>query len=93
MLTRGRYMPLHTGRKNEVINHHINYLRETDYVSAAVAMVPRRLFIDAGMFDMHFSPGYYATAHTVPAACPRHPVFQSAIPTHTVALCAPPQVL
>ena len=34
-------------------------MRETDYVSAAVAMVPRRLFVDEGMFDVHFSPGYY----------------------------------
>ena len=54
-----KYMPLYRGRKNEMINHRLNYLRETDYVSAAAAMVPRRLFIDSGMFDMHFSPGYY----------------------------------
>ena len=53
-----KYQPLHQGRRNE-INHRINYVRETDYVSAAVAMVPRELFLSAGMFDFHFSPGYY----------------------------------
>ena len=43
-----KYMPLHHGRKNDMVNHRLNYLRETDYVSAAVAMVPRQLFVDSG---------------------------------------------
>ena len=34
-------------------------MRETDYVSAACALVPRALFLRHGMFDLHFSPGYY----------------------------------
>ena len=54
-----KYQPLLRGKRNEVVNHRVNYLRETDYVSAAAAMVPRALFIELGMFDMHFSPGYY----------------------------------
>lgn len=53
-----KYALLHHGRRNEA-NHRLNYLRETDYVSAAVAMVPRALFVAEGMFDVHFSPGYY----------------------------------
>ena len=54
-----KYAPLLRGRKNDLANHRINYVRETDYVSAAVAMVPRDLFVSTGMFDVHFSPGYY----------------------------------
>ena len=54
-----KYMPLYRGKRNDIVNHRLNYVRETDYVSAAVAMVPRRLFIESGMFDVHFSPGYY----------------------------------
>ena len=27
--------------ENELVNHHLNYVRETDYVSAACAMVRR----------------------------------------------------
>jgi len=53
-----KYAPLYRGKRNEV-NHRLNYMRETDYVSAAVAMVPRELFLAEGMFDFHFSPGYY----------------------------------
>ena len=53
-----KHAPLHKGKLNEA-NHRLNYLRETDYVSAAVAMVPRELFVTSGMFDFHFSPGYY----------------------------------
>ena len=49
---------LDRGRRNEV-NHRINYVRETDYVSAAAAMTPRDFFVREGMFDFHFSPGYY----------------------------------
>ena len=49
---------LHAGKSNEV-NHRLGYLRETDYVSAAFAMVPRKLFLQYNMFDVHFSPGYY----------------------------------
>lgn len=51
-------MLLHSGKANEV-NHRLDYVRETDYVSAAFAMVPRSLFVEYNMFDMHFSPGYY----------------------------------
>jgi hypothetical protein len=54
-----KYAPLYRGKRNEFANHRINYVRETDYVSAAVAMVPRRTFVAADMFDVHFSPGYY----------------------------------
>ena len=54
-----KYRALHHGRKNEQLNHRLTYVRETDYVSAAAAMVPRALFMEYGMFDMHFSPGYY----------------------------------
>ena len=49
---------LRRGRANEG-NHRLNYVRETDYVSAACALVPRALFLRHGMFDLHFSPGYY----------------------------------
>ena len=61
---------LRRGRANEG-NHRLNYVRETDYVSAACALVPRALFLRHGMFDLHFSPGYYADtdlAFTVRAA-------------------------
>ncbi|KAL1495710.1 hypothetical protein AB1Y20_016573 [Prymnesium parvum] len=49
---------LHAGKANEV-NHRLDYVRETDYVSAAFVMVPRALFLRYRMFDVHFSPGYY----------------------------------
>ena len=61
---------LRTGRDNEG-NHRLNYVRETDYVSAACAMVRRDLFVGRNMFDFHFSPGYYEDtdlAFTVRAA-------------------------
>ena len=61
---------LRRGRANEG-NHRLNYVRETDYVSAACALVPRALFLRHGMFDLHFSPGYYEDtdlAFTVRAA-------------------------
>ena len=35
-----KYMPLYRGKRNDIVNHRLNYVRETDYVSAAVAMVP-----------------------------------------------------
>ena len=55
-----KYQPLKRGfRANEAANHRISYVRDADYVSAAVAMVPRELFVREGMFDAHFSPGYY----------------------------------
>ena len=49
---------LYRGRANDR-NHRLAYVRETDYVSAACAMVHRALFLKLNMFDMHFSPGYY----------------------------------
>ena len=49
---------LKKGKENEA-NHRLGYVRETDYVSAAFAMVPRDLFLRHNMFDIHFSPGYY----------------------------------
>ena len=52
-------------------NPNPNQVRETDYVSAACALVPRALFLRHGMFDLHFSPGYYEDtdlAFTVRAA-------------------------
>ena len=61
---------LRRGRANED-NHRLNYVRETDYVSAACALVPRALFLRHSMFDLRFSPGYYEDtdlAFTVRAA-------------------------
>jgi len=39
--------------------HDRSYARETDYVSAAFALVRRTDFVGRGMFDVHYSPGYY----------------------------------
>ena len=55
-------------------------MRETDYVSAACALVPRALFLRHGMFDLHFSPGYYEdtdlafTVRHTPHSASLHPL-------------------
>ena len=36
----------------------VNFVRETNYVSGACLMTPRELFLELGMFDESFSPGY-----------------------------------
>jgi GT2 family glycosyltransferase len=38
---------------------HYSYLREVDYVSGAMLMTPRRLFLDLGGFDPSYGFGYY----------------------------------
>jgi GT2 family glycosyltransferase/glycosyltransferase involved in cell wall biosynthesis len=36
-----------------------NYLRETDYCSAAALMIPKTLFASVGGFDSRYAPAYY----------------------------------
>ena len=36
-----------------------NYAREVDYCSGACIMIPRKLFMDIGMFGTEYSPAYY----------------------------------
>jgi hypothetical protein len=43
-------------------SHRLSYARDVDYVSSAVAMVPRELFLSLDMFDPLFSPGYHEIA-------------------------------
>jgi GT2 family glycosyltransferase len=50
---------LRAGSKDEIANVDLNYARETDYVSAAFALVRRSEFVTRRMFDVHYSPGYY----------------------------------
>lgn len=50
---------LRAGRLDEATNVDLNYARETDYVSAAFALVRRAEFVRRRMFDFHYSPGYY----------------------------------
>ena len=35
-----------------------NYAREVDYCSGASIMIPRKLFVDIGGFDIHYAPAY-----------------------------------
>jgi len=41
-------------------NHiNFNYARDVDYCSGASIMIPKKLFLELGMFDNYFAPAYY----------------------------------
>ena len=47
------------GKFRDPTDPEYNYLRETDYCSAASVMIPRSLFATLGGFETKYSPGYY----------------------------------
>jgi GT2 family glycosyltransferase len=47
------------GKFDESAKPEYNYLRETDYCSAAALMIPKELFHKVGGFDSRYAPAYY----------------------------------
>lgn len=47
------------GRHQSPGDPRFGYLRDADYVSGAAIAIPRKLFIQIGMFDARYAPAYY----------------------------------
>jgi O-antigen biosynthesis protein len=47
------------GRGKDPDSPEFSYARDVDYCSGASILVPRRLFLDLGLFDEVYRPGYY----------------------------------
>jgi GT2 family glycosyltransferase len=50
---------MNVGRMENPENSEFNYLRETDYCSAAAILIERELFFKVGCFDERYAPAYY----------------------------------
>jgi len=50
------------GKGERATNPDFNHARRVDYCSGACLAIPRNLFVDLGLFDLEFAPGYYEDA-------------------------------